>query len=301
MVLVGLAALVLVGSRVASRADEAPQKLILTKDTAAGLQEYQTKVGSVGHGVFAVSVDGVHWAYWECSQSVCSDARSAQKTKALRDCEESSGGIKCIVLAQDQDVLLEYQTVPVPLASLPDPSSSGTGAAATGQAVEAGTRPPAPPAGQLARINRPGWSVDQLHGCWVWDQNPKTDDEVASWTGACAPDGSATGQGSLERKNIERYAGGMKEGRKDGQGKMVNSYGEQYEGGFRNGKLSGHGKYTWSDGANYEGNYTDDFADGNGTFTEGDKVYSGQWKMGCFDDGQKKYSISMNGKGGCPD
>jgi len=270
----------------------APENLILTEDTAAGLKEYQGKVGSIGHGYFAVAVDGSGWWYWSCKTTSCIGNRAAYKADALRDCRANNDGIDCVILAQDQDIVLKYRTYPVPLPPMTDqpPASS--------QPQTAASRPPALPADQLAKKGHPGWAVDQLHGCWVWNQRPEKH-EVATWTGACAPDGTATGEGVLEWKDYARYIGSMKNGREDGPGKMVNAYGESYEGGHKDGEHDGQGTYVWSDGARYQGGYKNGYANGTGVFTFRNETYSGEWKNGCFNDGKKKYRILNNNIPGC--
>jgi hypothetical protein len=277
----------------AARADAPPPKnLILSEYTAGGLKDYLADVGSIGHGYFAVAVDGGDYAWWLCDQIACTRTRSWERARALEDCRKESGGVDCIILAENRNILLDYQTYPIPLPPL-------AAADIPPQAASTAPQPPAPPADQRAKKDRPGWTVDQLHGCWIWNLAPDGEADIVTWTGACATDGTATGMGVLEWKDVERYIGPMQAGRKEGQGKKVNAWGETYAGGFKYGEHDGHGTYVWSDGSRYDGNYTDGYANGLGTFTERGEVYSGEWKNGCFDDGKKKYRILRRNVPGC--
>jgi hypothetical protein len=271
----------------------APEKLILSEYTAGGLKDYLAEIGSIGHGFFAVAVDGGDYAWWLCDQAVCTHSRSWQRSRALEDCRKESGGLDCVILAENRDIVLKYQAYPIPLPPLAASDVPATPVAATT------SRPPAPPADQRAQKGRPGWTVEQTHGCWVWNKTPDSDADVATWTGACGTDGKATGAGVLEWKDIERYIGPMVEGRKDGQGKSVNAWGDSYEGGFKNGEHEGQGTYVWGDGSRYQGNYKAGYANGFGTFTERGETYQGEWKNGCFDDGKKQYRILNSKVPGC--
>ena len=165
-------------------------------------------------------------------------------------------------------------------------------------AAAAGGRPPAPPADQLAKAGRPGWIVEQRNGCWVWDFAPGKND-VVTWTGPCAPDGPATGEGVLEWKGNLRYYGPMKEGRKSGHGSQVSSEDDRYEGDYKDGVFFGHGVYTWPDGARYEGDWNNN-PEGFGDFTFRNEHYRGQWKNGCFQrGGGATYLVTIDDSGSC--
>jgi len=269
-----------------------PGKLLLTEWTLEGLKEFQSKIGSTGHGYFAVTADGSDYAYWYCPGVSCTGQRSELKRKALQRCHEQFPGTDCVIFAEDQDIVLDYQTYPI---ALPPPAAGEQTASVQ---TPAAARPAPPPTEQMAAVGRPGWAVDDLHGCWVWNIAPEKAD-VVTWTGACAADGTANGDGMLEWKDSERYTGPMKNGRKDGQGKTVNAYGDSYAGGFKAGEHDGHGKYIWSDGASYEGEYTNGYPNGSGVFSFRNDVYSGEWKNGCFNDGTKKYRILNRKVAGC--
>jgi hypothetical protein len=117
---------------------------------------------------------------------------------------------------------------------------------------------------------------------------------VVTWTGSCAEDGLALGEGVLEWKNIERYTGTMKNGRKDGHGKLVNRWGDTYEGGYKAGVFDGKGTYVWSDTARYEGEYLNGYPNGSGVYTFRNEVHRGEWKNGCFNDGKETFRINDN-------
>jgi hypothetical protein len=278
------------GSQSTAPETSAPTGLVLTQETAAGLKQYQGDVGSTGHGYFAVATDGGTYGYWFCPVVNCTGARAELKSKALSLCDKNNDGRPCVILAEDQTIVLPYRAIPIALPPLDETTAPATQAA--------GPRPPAPPADQLAKDGRLGWTVDSLHGCWIWNWYP--DRTEVTWTGLCAPDGPATGEGVLEWKDKQRYVGEMKNGRKDGRGKMVNASGDIYEGTYKNGALDGKGVYAWGDGARYEGEYKDGKETGFGVFTFEGKTYSGQWVDGCFNDGTKRYRILNDDVASCP-
>jgi hypothetical protein len=163
----------------------------------------------------------------------------------------------------------------------------------------AASRPLAPPADQAAKIGHPGWLVEQNHGCWIWDFKPAKN-EVVTWSGACAPDGPATGDGVMEWKGNLRYYGAMKDGRKTGHGSQVTSEGDQYDGDYQDGVFSGHGVYIWADGARYEGAWKASVPEGHGVYTERNVRFDGEWKNGCYRyGGGKTYLIMIDDAGSC--
>ena len=261
-----------------------PAKLIVGADTLKGLKKYQSQVGSVGHGYFAVSTDGIHWAYWDCSSTSCSGQRSSLKSKALDRCRNVSYGLDCVILAEDQHVVLEYEAPPV---------------AGVEKPVMSADHPPAPPADQLERPGHAGWAVDEMHGCWIWDRSPEAGDR-AIWTGACAPEGPASGPGVLEWVGRERFHGTLKNGRKSGHGILVDDTGGHFEGEYRDGNHDGHGVYVWGDGSRYEGEWQEDYPNGYGVFTWKNDKYQGQWQHGCFADGKFDFNNIYNGDLKCP-
>src|SRR5712664_2652959 len=151
------------------------------------------------------------------------------------------------------------------------------------------TRPPAPPADQLAAPGHPGWSVDTRSGCWVWNSNPRAN-ATATWSGACNPGGPATGRGVLEwryeesgERKVARYEGEYRDGKPHGRGVYAYASGNRYEGDYRDGKLHGRGVYTFANGNRYEGELRDDKYDGRGvlTFASGNR-YEGDFRDGKF-------------------
>src|SRR5262245_38195345 len=143
--------------------------------------------------------------------------------------------------------------------------------------------PAAPPFFLRAAPGRPGWSVDAGTGCWVWNSDPRPDDSV-SWTGACGPDGRATGRGVEEWRNqgqVSRYEGEVWDGRAEGRGVYIFANGDRYEGEFRDDKRHGRGVFVWANGDRYEGEFRDNQRDGRGVFTNvGGSRYDGAWREG---------------------
>src|SRR5262245_61361564 len=100
-------------------------------------------------------------------------------------------------------------------------------------AAIAQSRPPAPAPDMIAAPGKAGWVVDSRKGCWLWNADPQPN-ETVTWSGACGPDGRATGKGTAEW---------FLDGKPDGR----------YEGELRDGKLHGRGVYTWTTGNVYDG------------------------------------------------
>ena len=156
-------------------------------------------------------------------------------------------------------------------------------AAALPMLASAQTRPAPPPIMLRAAPGRPGWSADAGTGCWVWNSDPRPDDTV-TWTGACSPDGLATGQGVEEWKNgdqISRYEGEVQDGKAQGRGVYTFANGDRYEGEYRDDKRHGRGVFAWASGDRYEGEFRDNRRDGRGvlTTTAGSR-YDGEWRNG---------------------
>eukprot|EP01137_Pigoraptor_chileana_P031173 Opistho-2@18611 len=86
---------------------------------------------------------------------------------------------------------------------------------------------------------------------------------------------------SMESVIIDRYEGGMLEGRYHGQGTAWFKGGHLYVGEFVRGKMHGAGKYVWEDGVEYEGQFTDNEVSGYGTYRWADgSTYVGEVKNG---------------------
>jgi hypothetical protein len=276
-------ALALITAEQDSRADDPPAPLpdlVLTQGAIKGLKEFQSKVGSTGHGYLAVSPDGVNWAYWLCRETNCSGQRAQDKSKALDDCRDNNYGVDCVILAQDQTVVLEYLGPPDPKRPKPQMAAS---------------HPPAPPAKQIATKGRPGWTVDALHGCWIWNRKPVLENFI-TWSGACAPDGPAIGPGLLDWGD-ERFYGEMKDGRKFGKGLLIDEWGGHARGTWKNGLIDGQVVYVWDDGSHYEGPFAGGYPNGHGIFTDKGKIYEGEWKNGCLVD--KRLDWSIYGEANC--
>jgi hypothetical protein len=174
----------------------------------------------------------------------------------------------------------------------------GLSAVLAASVAAAASRPPVPPADQTAKVGHPGWLVEQLHGCWIWDFTPSNKD-VVTWSGPCAPNGPATGDGVLEWKGNLRFYGTMKDGRKTGHGSQVTSEGDQYEGDYKDGVFFGHGVYIWADGSRYDGEWNNN-PEGLGEYTDPSQHYRGQWKNGCFRrEAGKTYLITIDDSGSC--
>jgi hypothetical protein len=89
-----------------------------------------------------------------------------------------------------------------------------------------------PPPDVRAAPGKPGWSVDQRTGCWLWNANPQPDQTV-HWSEGCSPVGRATGRGVLEWRTgglVTRYEGEWREGRADGHGVYRAKNGKVFEG-----------------------------------------------------------------------
>ena len=105
----------------------------------------------------------------------------------------------------------------------------------------------------------PGWWTDARTGCRVWNNQPRLD-ETVTWSGACGPDGLATGRGVQEfhhRGGVTRYEGEFRSGKKHGTGTLTWASGSRYAGAWRDGRAHGIGVYTLSNGAYYEGTWDD--------------------------------------------
>jgi hypothetical protein len=269
-----LAAGLLAGWSFQAAADSEITKLVLTEDTLKDLKKFQKGVGDTEHGYFAVSVEGTTSGHWFCPKANCTGKDDILKEKALQRCREVSYGVDCVILAEDQKVLLDYLGPP----DLKRP-----------RPVMAASHPPAPPADQVAREGHPGWTVDALNGCWIWNRKPYLDSFI-TWSGACSPEGPATGPGLLDWGD-ERFYGEMKDGRKHGPALLIDEFGGHGTGTWKNGLMDGQVTYVWSDGARYVGPWVNGYPEGHGVYTEKGQKYEGKWKKGCFVDGKLDFNI----------
>jgi hypothetical protein len=134
------------------------------------------------------------------------------------------------------------------------------------------SRPAPPRAAERAAPDRPGWSVDARSGCWVWNPRPRAS-ETVSWSGACGPDGRATGRGVLEWRAPDGVT--------------------RYEGEYRGGKKNGWGVITWASGLRYEGEWHDNKPNGPGAVISDGERYEGDWRNGCSRSGERRYSLGV--------
>jgi hypothetical protein len=116
------------------------------------------------------------------------------------------------------------------------------------------------------------WIADASTGCRVWNSVPQPD-ETIRWDGPCV-NGLAHGRGMLRWFQAGRVT-------------------ETGEGEFRNGKMHGYVVLmNNTNGLRFEGNFADQKPHGQGTLRlPNGEVYSGQWWMGCFDDGRRQYAF----------
>ncbi len=174
------------------------------------------------------------------------------------------------------------------------------------------SRPAPPPEAAIAAPGRPGWMVETLRGCWLWNPAPR-EDEVATWFGAC-PGGPAEGPGSAEFRlpadgadHAIRYIGTMRDGRPSGIGQfrgatgdgyagewrdglphgfgiLTAANGDHFEGEWREGRRRGLGTQVLANGDRFEGAWQDDQPHGYGRAVLGGEAFSGLWTAGCFRD-----------------
>eukprot|EP01031_Cornospumella_fuschlensis_P007446 gene7446-9224_t len=168
----------------------------------------------------------------------------------------------------------------------------------------------------MAAVGKPGWTVDERNGCWVWNPNPQVE-EIVIWNGLCE-EGPAQGDGLLEwrfteegQPRGERYVGGMARGRMHGLGTFLDAQGTvyqgewqegrenglglrvwvigRYEGQWRGGKRHGRGIMFWINGNLYRGEFRDDLPEGLGEYfsVEGG-WFRGTWLAGCFREGERQ-------------
>jgi len=139
-----------------------------------------------------------------------------------------------------------------------------------------------------ARAEAARWQATTT-GCLVWNALPQTDERF-EWSGPCV-DGKASGWGiEVDRfrdesgSQVERYVGGMREGKRDGAGTQSYENGDRFEGRFRSNERVGHGVYDYANGDRYEGDFLHDRMTGRGSFTyRSGGRYDGEFRDGRFD------------------
>ncbi|WPB84941.1 MORN repeat-containing protein [Sediminicoccus rosea] len=203
--------------------------------------------------------------------------------------------------------------------ALSGPALLGTAAAQAPAPEPAHPRPAPPAADVIAEVGRPGWTVDERNGCWVWNPNPQQQ-EIVIWTGPCEG-GPAQGEGMLEWRYVEggeprgeRYVGSLARGKMHGIGTFLDSNGivyqgewqegreqgrglrvwatARYEGEWREGRRHGRGIMVWINGNLYRGEFRDDRPEGLGEYfsVEGG-WFRGAWLAGCFREGDRQAAI----------
>jgi len=166
-----------------------------------------------------------------------------------------------------------------------------------------------------------GWIADEKSGCKLWARNVEPGDSVI-WNGGCKnglAEGRATYQFMSNGKWIWKGEAEFHEGKREGRGSAVNADGVhiegdyrggvlngrviesdaeigRYVGEYRNGERNGTGRYTYGNGDYYEGAFRDGLPNGAGTFkghnnVGGISLYAGDWRDGCFDDGDRTVAV----------
>jgi hypothetical protein len=95
------------------------------------------------------------------------------------------------------------------------------------------------------------------------------------------------GKGTMIEPGV-RYEGQWRAGKRNGRGVLTTVNGDRYEGEFKDDGMTGRGTLVLSDGRKYEGLLVDGKPNGQGTLTERSGTYTGAWKNGCFNDGQRR-------------
>jgi len=117
-----------------------------------------------------------------------------------------------------------------------------------------------------------GW-FSNGNGCRVWDPSAKPN-ETFTWSGPC-PNGTASGDGVLQWFEDKKPS-------------------DRYEGHLNNGRAEGHGVLEWP-GGRYDGQWDNFRPHGQGTYRNAKgEVFSGNWVLGCFHDGNRRAAIGVN-------
>lgn len=105
---IGIAAAALVLAACAGQAGAQDGKLVISKAVAESFNSYKVALTSVGVGAYAVTEDGQGGAGAGCATAHCMDASRA-KDAAVKRCEESSPGRKCIIFAEGREPVVDYR------------------------------------------------------------------------------------------------------------------------------------------------------------------------------------------------
>lgn len=138
-----------------------------------------------------------------------------------------------------------------------------------------------------------GFLADVRSGCKVWYS--KSDPElIVAWNGKCE-NGLAQGEGMAVvlrwGEPVTSIRGIFHDGKLNGRGGM-----DGYIGQWRDGLRDGQGLQNWCTVAGcrkYTGDWKDDKPDGQGTYSEPGQmqVWSGTWRNGCFNDGDRRVAV----------
>ena len=136
------------------------------------------------------------------------------------------------------------------------------------------------------KLAAPGWSVETLHGCRVWNPEPQPN-ETVTWSGSC-PNGVANGFGVeqwfQDGRPSNRIEGVYRDGKLGGMVTIQYPNGSSYSGEFRDNRFNGEGTYTWKSGDRYVGHFEAGKRQGNGTYF----YASGNKYVGEFRDGKRE-------------
>jgi hypothetical protein len=141
--------------------------------------------------------------------------------------------------------------------------------------VETGCFPVAPDSVQISwssPCDSGSWLFEPGVGCRMWDWHPALTDTTV-WTGSCKH-GGLTGYGV-----VQWYE----------HGRPI----DRFEGTFVAGRRQGPGRYRWNDTDWYVGLYEDDLPNGLGTANIAGETFSGQWQVGCYQQGTKTVAIGV--------
>lgn len=106
--------------------------------------------------------------------------------------------------------------------------------------------------------------------------------------------GKLHGHGQLRYRDGTEYVGEFQDGKKHGYGVLEYSAGARYRGAFRDGRENGQGTVTLNTGDIYSGSFVEHWPQGAGELLVGGKTYKGEWRKGCFRQGDFVYAIGRS-------
>ena len=139
-------------------------------------------------------------------------------------------------------------------------------------------------------VNAGEWVTVDKTQCKIWS-TCSAPNLTVSWSGNCES-GYASGFGTVihyeNGKEIERYEGQIKMGKRNGKGTYTWANGDKYEGDYVDGKGTGKGTITYGYGSKrkwagdkYEGDVLNGNLHGKGTYTcANGKQFTGNWDYG---------------------